>query len=308
MSTPASEAPSLSGSRPSSIMLACGLAAALVIWAVNYIVATVALAHLDLLTLIAFRFEIAGAVMLGIYLARGRRTPLQRRHLGTFIWLAFLGVIVNQGLFTTGLKYSIPAHSAIIVAFDPILILVLARAMGIETLSAGKIGGMALALAGILLLEFEQGRHTHSPLLMGDLITLGGAIGFSIYAVLAKRVTADYDAVALNTFNCAGGAIVFLPVAVHQAIRLDWRAVAWQGWAGMLYMAIFSSVAAYLIFYWALRHMDPSRVAVINYLQPVIVILLASAVLAEHPSSHLLTGTALVLAGVYLAERGARII
>ncbi len=289
-------------------MLACGLAAVLLMWTVNYIVAKIALAHLDLLTLIAFRFEIAGAVMLGIYLARKRRTRLQRRHVGIFIWLAVLGVIVNQGLFTTGLNYSIPSHSAIIVAFDPILILVLARAMGIESLSAGKIVGMGLAFAGIVLLEFEQGPHVHSPLLVGDLITLGGAIGFSIYAVLAKRVTPDYDAVALNTFNCVGAAIVFLPVAVHQAIRLDWRGVAWQGWAGMLYMALFSSVLAYLTFYWALRHMDPSRVAVINYLQPVLVILLASAFLGEHPSRHLLTGTVFVLAGVYLAERGARIV
>jgi drug/metabolite transporter (DMT)-like permease len=289
-------------------MLAAGLAAVLLMWTVNYIVAKVALAHLDLLTLISFRFEIAGGVMLGIYLARKRRTPLQRRHIGTFIWLAFFGVIVNQGLFTTGLNYSIPAHSAIIVAFDPILILVLARTMGIEALSAGKVAGMGLAFAGIVLLELERVPGTHAPFLMGDLITLGGAIGFSIYAVLAKRVTADYDAVALNTFNCAGAAVVFLPVAVHQALHLDWKAVGWQGWAGVLYMALVSSVLAYLTFYWALRHMDPSRVAVINYLQPVLVILLASEFLGEHPSSHLLTGTLFVLAGVYLAERGARIV
>jgi drug/metabolite transporter (DMT)-like permease len=305
---PVAEASRSTSRRPSSWTLACGLAAVLLMWTVNYIVAKIALAHLDLLTLIAFRFEIAGAVMLSIYLARKRRTPLQRRHVGIFILLAFFGVIVNQGLFTTGLNYSIPSHSAIIVAFDPILILVLARAMGIESLSAGKIVGMGLAFAGIVLLEFPQGPHAHSPLLVGDLVTLGGAIGFSISAVLAKRVTPEYDAVALNTFNCVGAAAVFLPVAVRQAIRLDWRGVAWQGWAGMLYMALFSSVLAYLTFYWALRHMDPSRVAVINYLQPVLVILLASAFLAEHPSRHLLTGTAFVLAGVYLAERGARII
>lgn len=277
-------------------------------WSVNYIVATIALAHLNLLTLIAFRFEIAGVVMLTIYFVRKRRTPLQRRHWWTFVYLAFFGVIVNQGLFTTGLKYTLPSHSAIIVAFDPILILILARLMGLESVSAGKVFGMGLAFAGILLLEVEQGPGLHSPFLAGDLISLGGAIGFSIYAVLAKRVTAEYDAVALNTFNLVGGAIAFLPIAVHQAIHLDWKAVAWQGWTGMFYMALVSSVLAYLTFYWALRHMDPSRVAAINYLQPILVVLLAFVFLAEHPSRHLLTGTALVLAGVYLAERGARIV
>jgi drug/metabolite transporter (DMT)-like permease len=308
VNTPAAEATASTAQRPTKLLLACGLAAVLVMWAINYIVAKVALDHIDVLTLLAFRFEIAGAVMLVIFFARGRRTPLQKRHFWLFVCLATFGILMNQGLFITGLNYSIPSHSAIIVAFDPILILVLARAMGLESFSAGKFIGMGLAVAGIVMLEVEQGAAVHSHYLLGDLMTLGSALGFSLYAVLAKGVTSEYDAVALNTFNCVAAAIVFLPVAIHQAVRLDWRSVAWQGWMGVLYTALVSSVLAYLTFYWALRHMDASRVAVINYLQPVLVIMLASAFLGENPSRHLLAGTALVLAGVYLAERGARIV
>lgn len=299
---------STSTARPTKLLLACGLGAVLVLWSTNYIVAKIALDHVDVPTFLAFRFEIAGAVMLAIFFARKRRTPLQRRHFWLFVWLAILGVVINQGLFITGLNYSIPSHSAIIVAFDPILILVLARAMGLESFSPGKFIGMGLAVVGIVLLEFEQKAPAHSHYLMGDLITLASAVGFCLYAVLAKRITSKYDAVALNTFNCVGGAIVFLPVAIHQAVGLRSRHIAWQGWMGVFYTALVSSVAAYLLFYWALRHMDASRVAVINYIQPILVIVLASVFLAETPSQHLLAGTALVLAGVYLAERGARIV
>jgi drug/metabolite transporter (DMT)-like permease len=277
-------------------------------WALNYVAATIALAHLDVLTLIAFRFEVAGSVMLAIYVSRKRRVRMQKRHIPILICLAFFGVIVNQGLFTTGLDYTLPSHAAIIVALDPILILALARAMGIESISVGKVAGMVIAFVGIALLEIPNGQHAHSRVLLGDSITLGAAIGFSVYTVLAKRVTDHYDAIALNTFNCVGAAIAFLPIAIRQSFVLQWRAVAWQGWAGMFYMALFSSVTAYVLFYWALRHMDPSRVAVINYLQPILVILAAAAFLSERPSGHLLLGTAIVLAGVYLAERGARIV
>jgi drug/metabolite transporter (DMT)-like permease len=277
----------------------------LIMWSVNYVAAKVALAHFDPFTLVAFRFEVAGAIMLAIYFAQKRRVPMQRRHVWTFAYLAFFGVVLNQGLFTIGLNYTSSAHSAIIVAMDPILILALARAMGIESLTPGKVIGVGLAFVGIVILETEHGSPAHSPLLLGDLISFGGAIGFSIYAVFAKRIAEEYDAVALNTFNCVAAAIVFLPVAVRQGIHLDWKGVTWAGWVGMCYMAIFSSVAAYLIFYWALRHMDPSRVAVINYLQPILVILLAAAFLSEPMTRHLLAGTAMVLMGVYLAERGA---
>ena len=308
MNTPVAEAPPMTARRPTKLLLASGLAAVLVMWSINYIVAKVALDHIDVLTFLAFRFEIAGAVMLCIFLARGRRTPLQKRHFWLFVALIIFGILMNQGLFMTGLDYSIASHSAIIVAFDPILILVLAHAMGLESFSTGKFVGMGLAVVGIVLLELEQGVPAHSHVLLGDLMTLGSAIGFSLYAVLAKGVTAEYDAVALNTFNCVGAAIIFLPVAIHQAVRLDWHKVAWQGWLGVFYTALVSSVLAYLTFYWALRHMDASRVAVINYLQPVLVIILASVFLSERPSRHLLAGTAFVLVGVYLAERGARIV
>lgn len=275
----------------------------LVMWSINYLAGKIALGHMDPITLVAFRFQVAAAIMLAVYFAQKGRIPLRRRDIWTFAYLAFLGVVVNQGLFTLGLNYTTSSHSAIIVAVDPILILILACAMKIERLTFGKAGGMALSFLGILVLEAEHGRH--SPLLMGDLISLGGALGFSFYAVFAKRVTHDYDPIALNTFNCVGAAILFLPVAVRQGIHLDWKSVGWVGWSGMFYMAIFSSVGAYLLFYWVLRYMDPSRVAAINYLQPICVVVLASLFLAERPSSHLLAGTALVLAGVWLAERGA---
>jgi drug/metabolite transporter (DMT)-like permease len=90
---------------------------------------------------------------------------------------------------------------------------------------------------------------------------------------------------------------------VRQGIALDWKSVGWAGWAGLGYMAVFSSVLVYTMFYWLLRHMEASRVAAVNYLQPFIVILLSMALLGEHPTGHLLSGGALVLVGVYLAER-----
>jgi len=53
-----------------------------------------------------------------------------------------------------------------------------------------------------------------------------------------------------------------------------------------------------------LRFMDASRVAAINYLQPIGALLVAAAFLGEVPTRHVLIGGALILAGVYLAERG----
>jgi drug/metabolite transporter (DMT)-like permease len=68
-------------------------------------------------------------------------------------------------------------------------------------------------------------------------------------------------------------------------------------------MAVFSSVLGYLMYYYALTHMPASRVSTFSYLQPVLAIFLAMVFLGERAEPSLFSGGALVLAGVFLAER-----
>ena len=188
------------------------------------------------------------------------------------------------------------------MALGPVFVLLLAAILKIESLTAAKVAGMLICFFGILLLEREKGA-AHSPLLVGDLITFASVSGFACYVVLAKPVAARYDSLSMNSYMLFSGAILALPVAIRQAIHLNWGGVGWVGWAGMFYLAAFSAVASYTIFSWVLRYMEPSRVAAINYVQPIIVILISIPILGEHPTGHLLAGAALVLLGVYLAER-----
>ena len=290
--------------RPSSVLLALTLALMLLLWSFNYIAGKIALRHLDPISLACFRIELAAIIMLPIYFSRRQRAALRLRDLWPFVYLGFWGVVVNQGLFTIGLNYTTSDHSAVIIAVGPIIILLLARIMKLEAVTPAKMLGMAVAFAGVFLLEAENGSPVHSPFLVGDLITLSGTMGFALYTVLGKKVAGQYDAIAMNTFNCVAAAIMLLPLTVRQGMHLDWRAVGWPGWLGMIYMAAASSVAAYTLFYWVLRYMTASRVAAISYFQPVAVILLSVAFLNDHPTRNLLLGTALVLLGVYLAERG----
>jgi drug/metabolite transporter (DMT)-like permease len=290
--------------RPSKFALAFWLFMMLVLWSGNYVAGKIALRTLDPITLTCLRLQLAACIMLAIYFTRRERQPLKLSDAWPFLYLGFLGVVVNQGLFTVGLNYTTSNHSAVLIAIGPIIILLLARALKLEMLTAAKVAGMAISFVGVYLLETEQGSPANSPLLMGDIITLGGVIGFSAYAVLGKRIVAQYDAIAMNTFNCVAAALLLLPLTIRQCLHLNWHSVALSGWLGMAYMAVGSSVAAYTIFYWVLRYMTASRVGAVSYFQPVVVILLSMAFLGERPSQMLLEGTALVLLGVFLAERG----
>jgi drug/metabolite transporter (DMT)-like permease len=290
---------------PSRAVLFSMISLMMLIWGVNFIVAKVALRHLDPVTLASFRVVLSAALILPVYFASPRRRgTFSRGDVWEFVKLGLFGVAINQMCFTIGIHYTTVSHSALIVGMGPIYVLVLAWLMGLESMTWKKILGMTLAFSGVVVLAGEQGFSLEGGSLTGDLITLAGSWGFAFYVVLGKKVAPRFESVEMNTFNYLTGAALILPVAVRQALVLDWRAVAWQGWAGLLFMAAFASVLAYLIYFWALRHVSASRIAAFSYLLPVLATLLGIVFLGEPVTKHLLVGGGLVMAGVYMAEIG----
>jgi len=304
-SSPAAEreSSSVASHRPSPFLLALALIAVLLIWSFNFVAAKIGLQHMDAASFISIRMPLAALLMLPIYFAQRRRTPLDRRDICMFASLGFFGVIINSGCFVLGLVETTSGHSAILRALGPVLVLALAVALAVERVTPAKAAGMLISFLGVILLDAEHGFSMHSPLLVGDLYTFLSIAGYAIYTVFAKRIAMRYDAVAMNTYTLMAAGLMSTPVALRQAIHLQWASVGWMGWAAMLYMAVVTTVASYTIYGWVLRYMEPSRVAVVNYVQPVVVILISIPLLGEHPTQHLLGGGVLVLIGVYLAER-----
>ena len=237
-----------------------------------------------------------------------RKPGFTRRDVWTFLYLGFFGVSVNQFCFTLGLHYTSVSHSAVIVGMGPIYTLILAVLLRLERASWHKAGGLAIAFTGIAVLASEGGISAHSPSLLGDAITMTGSLGFATYAVLGKRVAGDYDALTMTAYNHFAGALVVLPLALDQAWVLgrdgNWRAVPWQAWAAILYMGLFGSAVAYLLYYWLLRYLEASQLGAFTYLLPVLASILGILALGEKGSWTQVLGGTLALGGVYWTESG----
>jgi len=283
-------------------------------WTANFIAAKVGLRELDPWTLAPLRVELAMLLMAVTFFATARRgnapakrTPFDRKDLRRFFVMALFGVAANQMLFTVGINYTSVGHSSLIIGTGPITILLASRLMRLELLTVNKLLGMVLSFAGVMVLALEKGMSLQAGTLKGDLIVLSGSLAFACYTVLSKRIAPKYDTFTMNLYLYLAGAVIVLPLAVWRAWILDWGAVGWQGWGGLAYMALVGSVLAYLIYYWALRHMAPSRLAAFTYFQPILATISGMLLLGEELTHNLLTGGVLVLVGVYLAERRPRV-
>jgi drug/metabolite transporter (DMT)-like permease len=300
---PEPEPSSVASRPPKPFVLVLALIAVLLIWSFNFVAGKIGLRHMDVMSFVSIRMPLAALLMLPIYFAQHQRTPLERRDVWTFVGLGLFGVVINSGCFVLGLTQTTSEHSVIVRALGPVMVLALAVVLAIEKLTPAKAAGMAISFFGVMLLDAPYGISRHSALLLGDLYTFLSVGGFAIYTVLAKRVAMRYDAVSMNTYSVVAAGLMATPVALRQAIHLQWGSEGWIGWAAMFYMAGITTVVSYTIYSWVLRYMEPSRVAAINYVQPVVVILISIPLLGERPTQHLLSGGALVLLGVYLAER-----
>lgn len=309
------------GRSPSRPVIAVLIGVVVVIWAINFIAAKIGLRSFPPLTMASFRVCAAGVVMIPFYLFIKRlrlaafaeatpagNRPFTRRDVWTFLYLGFFGVSVNQFCFTLGLHYTSVSHSAVIVGMGPIYTLILAVLLRLECATWHKAVGMTIAFTGIAVLASEQGISAHSASLLGDAITMTGSLGFATYAVLGKRVAGEYDALTMTAYNHFAGALVLLPLAVHQAWMLhaagNWRAVPWEAWAAILYMGLFGSAVAYVLYYWLLRYLEASQLSAFTYLLPVLASILGILTLGEKGSRTQVLGGALALGGVYWTESG----
>jgi len=275
-------------------------------WSFNFIVAKWVLRELPPFAFLFLRVLLSTLILLGIYFGVGqhRRQPLRG---GDWRWLALLGLLgigMNQAGFVIGLNYTSVSHSSLIIATTPVYVLLLAASMKQEALTWQKLFGILLSFVGVVILTFEHGLNSGSSTLLGDSITLVGALAFAFYAVYSREVRERFDTLTMVTFLYVTGLAVVTPMAAWQVFDVAWSEVTWRGWLGLLYNAAVASVLGYWIFYYAIRKISATRVTAFSYLQPVLATLFGILLLDERLTLQLIGSGGLVLVGVLLAERG----
>jgi drug/metabolite transporter (DMT)-like permease len=275
-------------------------------WTGNYIAGKIALHAFPPVLLCGLRISMAGVLMLPAYWWerwQGTARSWALRDVTQLVILGVFGVALNQILFVIGLSRTSVAHSAIFANTTPILILLLAGVRGLERLSGWKLVGVMVSLTGVVLLRTLDTRPQGESTLAGDLLTLCGALAFSIFTVLGKPQAKRYGTITVNTFAYAGGALLMAPVTLWQSAGFDFRAVPFSAWAAVSYMALVPSVICYLIYYYALARMEASHLAAFSYLQPLLAIVFGILILHEHVTLALVISGLVIFGGVYITER-----
>jgi drug/metabolite transporter (DMT)-like permease len=216
--------------------------------------------------------------------------------------LGFLIIPMNQTLYLLGQSFTAAGHGSIMFATTPVWVFLMSVFYLKEQLFWRRTLGFILALAGSFVIILSGAVKFGTEYLIGDVIIMVSVLAWALYTILGKPLVEKYGALRVTAYAISFGSLMYLPLGVYSASTFDYSKATLLAWLSIIYMAVGMSVIGYVIWYWLLKHMPASRLAVFSNIQPVIATTVAFFALGEQPGVPFFIGASIVLLGVILTE------
>ena len=273
------------------------------LWSSAFAAAKIALVDAPPLTLLAVRFLAAGAVMLAAAWMIEGRPRLTGGDLAALVVLGALNNAVYLGFSWTGMTTVSSGFAAVLVSTNPILVALLAALMLGERLTFLKGIGLALGVAGVVVVVRSRlgGGHEAGE---GTVLVALGLLSLVLGTVLFKKLKPGGGLWVGTAVQCLAGGVLTLPAAFLledvTAVRLT------PGLVGsFLYMVFAISVGCYAIWFHLLGRTTATAASALHFLMPPLGLLFGWAVLAEPVPPMDLLGVVPIALGIWLVTRPA---
>jgi drug/metabolite transporter (DMT)-like permease len=251
-----------------------------------------------------FRWSIVALGLLPVVVMALREKPGLLRGQGPGIALAgFLGMFICGGpVYVAGITTS-AINLSLIMALAPIVVLLFSAATGRESIGWRQIIGMAIALAGALLIITKGQASVGTGLSTGDLLALLAMLGWAGYTLLQNRVGRSVSFLARIGLFAVAGALFSLPFAVHEIWSTPSAAFSGRATLVYLFAGLVPGLFAYAAYAWLGARFGAVSTSLSLYLGPIVSAVLSILFLGEAPTVIHLIGGALSLGGMYLCLR-----
>jgi drug/metabolite transporter (DMT)-like permease len=246
------------------------------------------------------RSVLGGAVMVVLAFARSGR-PSLRDSWRAYAVLTLLNVVLFFTLQTLAILELPSGLAAVLIYLQPVLTGVLAAPLLGESLTAGKIIGLLLGFAGIVVVSAGAFRGHAS--LLGVCYAVVGALVWSLGTIAFKRYAGRVDAWwGVGLPFLVGGVLLTAGGAAVEGTDVVWSG---EFVAAFLYASVVGTALSWSLWFWLVSSGEAGRAAAYIFFVPLVSLVIGAAFLGETLGVSLLAGAALVILGVYLVNRRA---
>ena len=289
-----------------------GFLALTLIWGSSFLWIKVAVRETGPLTIVAIRLVFALIALVGFLIVKKPGVPRGARMWGVLFVQGMISTAIPWVLITWAEQYIESAVATVLNATVPMFTIVMAHLfLHDDRITPRRFGGLLVGLAGVLVLVHEDiagGFGIGSGSAAGRMILLGvGAMLLSsvfyaasnVYARAKLRgvppvVQAFYTMLLADAVMWIVAPSVEVPFTLP-VLGLTWLAIAWLG--------VLGAGISYLIFYYLLHTIGPTRISMVTYTIPVVGVTLGVVFLHEQLDWSIVAGTVLIVSGVWGARR-----
>ncbi len=233
--------------------------------------------------------------------------PTIRRHFGIMLVLSFTGITVYNTLAYHGLEFTTALNGSLMQSSAPLMIGLWSLILFRDRLTLAQLVGILISSCGVLTIVVHGDPATlaHLKINPGDVWFLVAMASYALYAALLRRRPAIHF-LSFLAFTFIAGALMLAPVTVAEFVagrRVD---PTFAAFAVLVYVVIFPSLVAYIFFNRGVELIGANRTGPFFHLIPVFGSAIAIVFLGEHPQLYHGIGYALIIAGIAIAQRGAR--
>ena len=230
---------------------------------------------------------------------------LSKRSLNAYV-ASGVGIYIAMLMAYWSASYMPSGWIALVWGISPVLAGIFGHIfLGENTLVTHKIVGVFAGLLGLFVI-FLEGANMGGNTMLGVILALGGVLGQLGSAIVIKKIDADVSGLVMTT----GGLAVSIPLFVLTWWIFDGQLpknIPFRAGSSIVYLALMGSVVGFSLYYYLLKNVEASKVALITLVTPVSALLLGSYLNYEVISISVVIGTAFILGGLASYQWGEQI-
>jgi drug/metabolite transporter (DMT)-like permease len=271
-------------------------------WGSSYLFIKIGVQTLQPFTLIALRLFF-GVLILAAALRISRAPiPRDRATYGKLVVMAVFNIVVPFSLITWGEQYIDSSLATILQAVTPLATIVIASlVLTEEAITVNRLVGLIIGFGGVIVLISHGLSGGRGDSILGEVAILGASVSYAAGNVFVRaRMRGHHPTVP--AFFQVGIALLIVSVLVvvfESPVQLP---TTNEAWFAVIWLGVFGSSLAYLIYFRLVHVLGPTRLSLITYVMPIVGIVLGFAVLGETIDLQTLLGTAIILGGVGLVN------
>jgi drug/metabolite transporter (DMT)-like permease len=224
----------------------------------------------------------------------------------TILKCGLFGMGFNIAAFITGLDYSTPVNSSILIIIVPIFVVILSYFIFKNKINFSKIVGIFLGFIGAmaLIINADTNSSIGRNIPLGNFLFIVNSISYAYYLIIVKPMAEKYDLITLFKWLFLIGLIFNFPLGINQFLKVDWNNLPLnEAVFPMLYVVICTTFMTYFLNGYALTRLTSSEVAVFVYLQPIIGVVFAILSKSDTLSLTIIIASILIFTGLYLTTK-----